>query len=119
MQKETKKVLAFSSLVFGVVFLMGCGNGSGQSGMNTTIPKAVVPNSDIVKNDVDINNPGVVTPDVKNLPTPTGKVDDAVDAIVDGIGKENVQVSSDESDAAAATDNSINSQAASDLGAGL
>jgi hypothetical protein len=119
MQKEIKKIMSLSVLVFSMVLLAGCGGGNNQSSINTNIPKTAVPNANTVKNNVDANTPSVATPDTANLPAPTGKVDDTVNAIVDGAGKENAQVSSDEGDAKAAVDNSTNSQAANDLGAGL
>ncbi len=118
MQKEIKKVISLSVLVLGVVFLAGCGNG--QTGTNTNVPNGIESSADTVKDNATPVAP--TSADTSNLstpPTPTGKVDDTVNAIVDGAKNESTQVTSDENDAKAATDNSTNSQAANDLGAGL
>jgi len=53
----------------------------------------------------------------KSLPAPTGKVDDTVNAIIDGANKESTQVTSDDNDAKSAT--ASDSEAVDETGAGL
>ena len=118
MRKKIKKALTLSALVLGVVFLVGCGGS--QTSSTSNVPPVVTPKSDVAKNSTD--NTTVPTADTSGLPSPpapTGKVDDTVNAIEQGASAEGTEVSSDTGDAQAATDNSTNSQAANDLGAGL
>lgn len=121
MRKEIKKVLTLSALVFGTVFLAGCGNS--QTSSNSNVPPVATPNPGIAKNStdsaLDTTAPAVDTSGLPTPPAPTGKVDDTVNAIEDGAKNEGAQATSDGGDAQAATDNSTNSQAANDLGAGL
>ena len=125
MQKKVNKFLALGVLVCGIVLLAGCGSGSDQSGATNT-PPVVKSNKKPADNGSGANSTdtgaNTTTSDTTNLPAPpapTGKIDDTVNAIEKGSDTEGTQATSDEGDAKAATDNTSNSQAVNDLGAGL
>jgi hypothetical protein len=97
MQKEAKNFLSLGLLMAGMIFLAGCGakntpvNAPMQKTTQTPAEKAAA-NTEAIK-----------------TPAPTGKVDATVDAIISGAEGEKTQVTSDEADVKAMTDDSADS----------
>jgi ABC-type oligopeptide transport system substrate-binding subunit len=103
----TKKVLTGAVLGLALLILTGCGNNPASTPSNAT-PQTPEVNSP--------TTPPSATNDSASLPVPTGKVDDTVNAIVDGANEEGMQVTSDENDARSITTDNLS---VGDLGASL
>ncbi|HLN19429.1 MAG TPA: hypothetical protein VK255_04655 [Patescibacteria group bacterium] len=103
-----KKILAILSVLVGALVLAGCGTKSPE----TTGDK----NTPATENESSLNNNGTNI-STQDLPTPTGKVDSTVDAIIDGGNKEGAQALSDDNDAKSAT--ASDSQAVDETGQDL
>jgi len=116
MSKNVKIIIAVLVVVlfFGAMAFV-LKSKSPQSSQVSTAPLPSTQQADNTATQPDVS----VVPDNSNdaPPAPTGKVDDTVNAIVDGANKEGTAATSDENAAKTATDN--NSQAVNDLGAGL
>jgi hypothetical protein len=105
-----KKIGTLAGIAMAVVFLSGCG----QNKTSITPAQNNPATSQQSSQNSDESGSEVTS---ENIPTPTGKVDDTVNAIIDGANKESAQVTSDDNDAksAAASD----SEAVGETGAGL
>jgi hypothetical protein len=106
-----KKIGILAGIVLAVVFLSGCGQKNDKNVIPLQSNPAVDQNS-------SLNNKEKGSEVLSETPpVPTGKVDDTINAIVDGANKESAQVVSDDNDAksAAASD----SEAVGEIGAGL
>lgn len=88
-----KKNITMLVLGLGVLLLAGCG----AKDMTTEVPMQKQAEKQETKASAE------------KLPTPTGEVDDAIDAIIDGADSEKVQAISDEEDVKALTDDSVDS----------
>lgn len=96
-----KKILTVLTLGAAVISLAGCGN-------------KTAPNDNGPENKGADQSAQQRERERASLPTPTGKVDDTVNSIVDGADKEGAQATSDDNDAKSATAN--DSQAVDDTG---
>lgn len=99
-----KKILTGLALGAALLVLAGCG---GKTGVSNNAPSPSPDQSSQISSATQS----------ANLPQPTGKVDNTVDAIIGGANEEGAEATSDEADAKGLT--SDNGQAASDLGASL
>jgi heat shock protein HslJ len=106
-----KKIGTLAGVVLAVVFLSGCG----QKKDTSVVPSQTNPAANQSSSTSSEQNGSEVSSETP--PAPTGKVDDTVNAIIDGANKESAQVTSDDNDAksAAASD----SEAVGETGAGL
>jgi hypothetical protein len=102
-----KKLIIISVFSLALVALSGCGN-------KNTAPSGTSVNSQIPATGDNKSADSGSSVQAENLPVPTGKVDDTVDAIISGANSEGDQALSDDNEAKSAT--ASDSEAVDEIG---